>query len=136
MRTYGVRNRKAFTLVELVVVVLIIGIIAAVAAPRMFDTASDARQNSTRQSLVVLRSAIELYNAKNNGYPTAAALKTACKDYLKGPFPAIQIGANQNDTVVASTQNPISTPEAGGAGWVYNQTTGNISVNDATYIIW
>ena len=136
MRTHVLRNRKAFTLVELVVVVLIIGIIAAVAAPRMFDTASDARTNSTRQSLVVLRSAIELYNAKNNGYPTAAVLKTAIKDYLKGPFPAIQIGANQNDTVVASTQNPINTPEAGGAGWVYNQTTGNISVNDASYISW
>jgi general secretion pathway protein G len=130
------RDRKAFTLVELVVVVLIIGIIAAVAAPRMFDTAKDARESSTRQSLIVLRDAIELYNSRNSAYPTVAALKTALATYLNGPFPAVQIGNNRNADVVASTQDPIATPEAGTAGWVYNPTTGSISVNEGTYIDW
>lgn len=134
MRSYA--HRKGFSLIELVVVVLILGILAAVAAPKMFDTAGDARQNGTRHSLVTLRSAIELYRAQNSAYPPAASLSTALRPYLKGPFPAVQIGANQNANVAASSQNPIATPEAGGAGWAYNATTGDIVVNEAAYIAW
>lgn len=130
------RSAKGFSLVELVVVVLILGIIAAVAAPRMFDTAGDAKSNGTRQSLSVLRDSIELYRAQNGSYPPAATLAAALKPYVKGPFPAVQTGSNQNANVVASTQNPIATPEAGGAGWAYNQTTGELVVNDAASIAW
>ena len=39
------KRRGGFTLIELVVVVLVLGIIASVAAPKMFDTANDAREN-------------------------------------------------------------------------------------------
>ena len=136
MSRYMGRKRSAFSLVELVVVVLILGIIAAVAAPRMFDTATDARQNSTKTSLAVLRDAIELYKAQNGSYPPAATLSTALDTFLRGPFPAVQLGANQNATVVASSQDPIAAPEAGGAGWAYNETTGDIVVNEAAYIAW
>jgi general secretion pathway protein G len=130
------KNRAGFSLVELVVVVLILGILAAVAAPRMFDTANDARQNGTKQSLSVIRDAIELYKSQNGSYPPAATLAATLKPYVKGPFPSVQIGANQNADVVASSQNPIASAEAGTAGWAYNQTTGEIVVNNATYITW
>jgi general secretion pathway protein G len=130
------KKRSGFSLVELVVVVLILGILAAVAAPRMFDTANDARQNGTKQSLAVIRDAIELYKSQNGSFPPAATLATALKPFIKGPFPGVQIGANQNATVAASTQNPIASAEAGTAGWAYNQTTGEIVVNNASYITW
>lgn len=129
-------KRSAFSLVELVVVVLILGIIAAVAAPRMFDTAGEARENSTRTSLAILRDAIELYKARNGSYPAAATLPTQLRTFLKGPFPAVQMGANQNANVVVTTQDPITAPEAGGAGWVYNETTGEMMINDAAYLTW
>ena len=130
------RTRSAFSLVELVVVVLILGIIAAVAAPRMFDSAGDARQNSTRTSLVVLRDAIELYKAQNGVYPPAATLPTVLRAFIKGPFPAVHVGVNKNADVAVVTTDPISTPTAGGAGWAYNETTGSLVVNDALYIAW
>ena len=130
------KKRAGFSLIELVVVVLILGILAAVAAPRMFDTANNARQNGTKQSLSVIRDAIELYKSQNGSFPPAATMATALKPFLKGPFPSVQIGANQNANVVASTQNPIASAEAGGAGWAYNQTTGEIVVNEAAYMAW
>jgi general secretion pathway protein G len=111
-------RRSGFTLVELVVVVLVLGILAAIAAPRLVNTATYAKTNSTKASLNIVRDAIELYKGDNGSYPPAATLATALKPYLKGPFPAAQIG-NTNANVATSTQNPISAPEAGGAGWAY-----------------
>lgn len=127
-------RRSGFTLVELVVVILILGIIAAVAAPKMFDTAGDARNNSTRHSLAVVRDAIELHRAQNGSYPLAASLATDLKPFLKGPFPTSQVG-NINANVFASAADPIVVGGAG-EGWAYNETTGEFVINHADGIAW
>lgn len=132
------KNRSGFTLVELVIVVLVLGIITAVAAPRMFDTAGDARISATRQSLSVLRSAIELSRAENGAYP-ADPLQTTLLPFLQGSFSAPQVGTNADDaTVLASSADPLVAVTAGGEGWIYNPTTGEIRVNttDATEFAW
>lgn len=129
--------RRGFTLVELVVVVLILGILAAVAAPRMFDTATEARENSTRQSLAVVRDAIQLHRAQTGAYPDVSTLATDLAPYLSGQFPAVQVGDNTNaDVGDASSQSPITTVVAGGAGWAYNASTGEIRINDDAFIEW
>jgi len=119
-------KRAAFSLVELVVVVLIIGILAAVAAPRMFDTAGSARDAATKASLAIVRDSIELYRSQNGSYPPAATLSTALKPYVKGTFPSVQTttATNQNNTVVASTTDPV-TPVAGTAGWATTSPLAN-----------
>lgn len=95
-----------------------------------------ARTNGTKQSLFVLRDAIELYRSQSGSYPPAATLSTALQPYLSGPFPIAQVGTNQNAAVAASTQNPITSVETGAFGWAYNQTTGEIRVNDSSSITW
>ncbi len=127
-------KRRGFTLIELVVVVLILGIIAAIAGPKIFDTASDARDSSTKQSLAVVRDAIELYRSQAGSYPTGAALATNLKPYLRGPFPTCQVG-NTNANVFVSTVDPIVVGGSG-EGWAYNQTTGEFVVNHASGIAW
>ena len=61
--------RKAFTLIELVVVILVVGILASVAAHKLFNRSADAADNAIRQSLAVVRDAIQLYDAKNGKLP-------------------------------------------------------------------
>ena len=129
-------RRAGFSLVEMVVVILVLGIIAAIAAPKMFNTAGDARNNTTKTTLSVVRDAVELYKAKNETYPAAASITTDLKDYLRGNFPAPEVGANKGDaTVKASVKDPID--DAGGTnGWIYNETSGEFRINDATLLTW
>jgi len=120
----------------MVVVILVLGIIAAIAAPKMFNTAGDARNNTTKTTLSVVRDAVELYKAKEEAYPAAASITTDLKDYLRGNFPAPEVGANKGDaTVKASVKDPIDDP-SGTNGWIYNETSGEFRINDASFLTW
>lgn len=126
MKSSVSKVRRAFSLVELVVVVLIVGILAAVAAPKMFDTSTKARESATKASLSVVRNAIELYYSENATYPASAtSLPTDLQRYLKGPFPVSAYGKKDASVLDGNAAD-------GSTGWVYEKATGNFWVNDAT----
>lgn len=131
------RRRKGFSLVELVVVVLIIAIIAAIAAPRMFNTATEARESSARQNLSVIRNAIELYAAQNEGaYPGTdeATFKTEMEKLLQGPFPECSVGAK--DATVRVQTSGAALTVSGAQSWAYDNQTGEFIINDSDYSTW
>ena len=79
------RKSKGFTLIELMIVVAIIGILAAIAIPRFANLIDRARQARTQGNLGSIRSAMTIHYGTNDGvWPaTIAALATAANS---GPF--------------------------------------------------
>lgn len=66
-------RRSAFTLVELLIVVIILGILAAVVIPQFSDASTDARFSSLQTNLQTIRGQLELYKLQHNGtYPVLA----------------------------------------------------------------
>lgn len=68
------RSKKAFTLVELMIVVAIIGILAGIAIPRYMNFIRRSREGATKGNLGALRSALNIYYSDNEGiFPPATA---------------------------------------------------------------
>jgi prepilin-type N-terminal cleavage/methylation domain-containing protein len=68
------RKRKGFSLVELVIVIIILGIIAAIAIPRISSGSKNAGEASLKADLATLRNAIDWYYGEHNmTFPGAAA---------------------------------------------------------------
>lgn len=65
----GLRMR-GFTLIEIMVVVVIMGVLAALVVPRLMGRADDARITAARQDIATLMQALKLYRLDNQRYPT------------------------------------------------------------------
>ena len=122
------KTRSAFTLVELVVVILILGILAGVAAPKLLNTSGEATDNGLRQTLSTIRNAIEIYAARNAGaYPTEANLVSDMEDYIRGDFPVCPLPGTNDAVVTGSGADPLVANNA--SGWMYNDSTGEFICN-------
>ncbi|MFH1541040.1 MAG: prepilin-type N-terminal cleavage/methylation domain-containing protein [Elusimicrobiota bacterium] len=66
------KTKKGFTLIELMIVVAIIGVLAAVAIPKFTDLIKKAKEGATKGSLGAFRSALTIYYGEQEGiYPYA-----------------------------------------------------------------
>lgn len=62
-------RKKGFTLVEVLIVVAILGIMAAIVLPSFQGNVAQAKESASKNNLAILRAHIELYKLQHNGYP-------------------------------------------------------------------
>lgn len=129
------KSRNGFTLIELVVVVMILGILVAIAAPKMINITGTATDNAAAQSLTVLRDAIDTYAAQHGGtFPGTdeASFKTAIAAYLRGPFPKCPVGPGTPDGIAVVNAGTVLAGNGDASptkAWKYDYTTGEIIIN-------
>jgi general secretion pathway protein G len=98
-------RKKGFTLIEVILVVTILGILAALVLPTFSDQATSAKESAAKSDLMTIRSQIELYRLQHNGItPGYAAGSAVAVDIMQ-----IQLtGTTKVDGVASPSATPVS----------------------------
>ena len=118
------RSQKGFTLVEILIVVVILGILAAIVIPQFTSASTEAKQSSLRSDLQTIRSQIELYKIKNSDTPPASLATLVTAGYLQA-VPVNPYNGLATEVATAGGANNA-------AGWSYVAATGVVHASDAT----
>ena len=141
-------RRQAFTLVEILIVVVLLAILAATIVPQFSSSTKDAQESSAAFSLQGLRSQIEVYKAQHGGQTPSTLDKLTVRTNSQGttgadptscPFgpymPHVPENPfNQERSVEAISNSPPSGVGASTSGWLYHSTSGNVFLNHADWL--
>jgi len=125
MDLHGRKSEAGFTLIELVIVIVILGILAAVAIPKYEDMREQARVATIRGQLGSMRSAIAIQYARNALLGAAAFPTLDGTIFADGNVPKEPMN---NSNAVKTT---AGVNDAG--GWQYTQATGIVKANLNAY---
>ena len=122
MRNPSKKAKRGFTLIELMIVVAIIGILAAIAIPKFAELIRKSNEGATKGNLGAVRSALSIYYGDMEGYyPLNADTLTVSGKYLSA-IPKAKTPSYHQDASAFSNASVIAD---GGAGWRYNNVSGD-----------
>jgi general secretion pathway protein G len=81
------RREHGFSLIELLVVMVIIGLLAGLVGPKLFRHVDTAKQKDAAAQIAMLEEALDLYRLDHHKYPTTEEGLAALKSYLKKDVP-------------------------------------------------
>jgi|SoiMethySBSTD1v2_1073268.scaffolds.fasta_scaffold207064_3 general secretion pathway protein G len=126
------KRSGGFTLIEILIVVVILGILSAVVVPQFTGATNEAQKAATVDQLVKVREAIDLYHVKNNAqFPQIVAGsgdpawgQLIGPGYMRGGAINSWVGGANSKTVVIGTGPDTSYQST--HGWIFNPATGEL----------
>ncbi|MGA1823229.1 MAG: type II secretion system protein [bacterium] len=157
------QQELGFTLIELLIVIVILGILAAVVIPQFSNSTTEAKLSALKSNLATVRGALELYAIQhNNEYPDASTDSATFKKlltlytkanhvysasvdsnypygpYIRHTFPKNPFAEDPNaadDIYINTTNKTLGNFDgiSGSQGWLYKPATGEFVANDSKY---
>ena len=123
-------KRSGFTLVEILIVVVILGILAAIVVPQYSNATESAKATATVDQLVKLRQAVSIYYYQNNSrFPSVTAGNGTWGELKTGGFfkydPVNLHVAGSSGSVITIGTGPDSA-KTNAYGWIFNPATGDV----------
>ena len=145
------RANKGFTLVEILIVVVILGILAAIVIPQFTDASDEAKEATVRADLQTIRGQIELFKAQHTGGILPGNETADDTTFVEAMTESTSAAGSKSGStygpylyaIPSNPYNDLATVEVDGTignsshGWHWNSTTGVFVADDNnTHAAW